>query len=74
MHRSRNLDAHLGDPATDLASIAVTVGWTAAASIAPDLLPAARTYAATFALQQALPAHLAGDRANLADGLSRYVE
>jgi len=66
--------AHIGDPAADVASIAVTVGWDAAASIAPDLMSAARKYAATFALQQALPAFFANDRANLHDGLTRYIE
>lgn len=62
----------LGDPAADLASIAVTVGWDAAAEIAPDLVPAARAYAGTFALQQALPAFHARDEENLTDGLIRY--
>lgn len=65
-------EAHLGDPAADLASIAVTVGWDAAGEIAPDLVPAARTYAGTFALQQALPAFHAHDQASLDDGLIRY--
>jgi hypothetical protein len=32
----------------------------------------ARAIAATFALQQALPAALSGDAASLADGLSTY--
>lgn len=67
-------EAHLGDPAADLASIAVTVGWDAAAGIAPDLLPAARAYAGTFALQQALPAFHTDDEENLDDGLVRYRE
>jgi aminoglycoside phosphotransferase (APT) family kinase protein len=67
-------EAHLGDPAADLASIAVTVGWPAAHAIAPELVPRARVYAATFALQQALPAVRAGDQDDLRDGLARYVE
>ena len=33
----------------------------------------ARVIAATFALQQALPAALSGDRAMLADGLAGYL-
>lgn len=65
-------EAHLGDPAADLASIAVTVGWAAAAGIAPDLVPAARAYAGTFALQQALPAFHADDPESLDEGLARY--
>ena len=39
----------------------------------PSLLADARAIAATFALQQALPAALSGDEASLADGLTRYV-
>lgn len=65
-------EAHLGNPAADLASIAVTIGWAAAAKIAPDLVPAARAYAGTFALQQALPAFHAHDQESLDDGLARY--
>lgn len=65
--------AHLGDPAADLASIAVTVGWPAASAIAPDLVARARVYAATFALQQALPALRNGDADDLRDGLVWYV-
>jgi aminoglycoside phosphotransferase (APT) family kinase protein len=71
-------EAHLGDPAADLASIAVTVGWPAARAIAPELEPelelAARVYAATFALQQAPPAARAGDQDSLWDGLAGYID
>lgn len=66
-------EAHVGDPAADVASIAVTVGWPAAYAIAPDLVAPARVYAATFALQQALPALRAGDQDSLRDGLAGYV-
>jgi aminoglycoside phosphotransferase (APT) family kinase protein len=66
-------EAHLGDPAADVASIAVTVGWPAAHAIAADLVAPARVYAATFALQQALPALRAGDQDSLRDGLAGYV-
>ncbi|HEX3814793.1 MAG TPA: hypothetical protein VHX59_18320 [Mycobacteriales bacterium] len=52
----------------------MTVGGAAAAEIAPDLVPAARAYAGTFALQQALPAWRTGDRENLADGLAGYLD
>jgi hypothetical protein len=37
------------------------------------MLAEARLIAATFALQQALPAALSGDEESLADGLSRYT-
>jgi Ser/Thr protein kinase RdoA (MazF antagonist) len=72
-------EACAGDQASDLASIAVTVGWPLAARI--DNLRQARTrpmladaeiIAATFALQQALPAALSGDQASLDDGLRPY--
>lgn len=75
-------NACIGNQASDLASLAVTFGWPLAARIeqrrkgdrhAGPLLPAARLIAATFALQQALPAALSGDEASLDDGLSRYV-
>ncbi len=75
-------NACIGNQASDLASLAVTFGWPLAARIeqhrlgnshAGSLLPAARLIAATFALQQALPAALSGDQASLDDGLSRYV-
>jgi aminoglycoside phosphotransferase (APT) family kinase protein len=70
--------ACIGDQASDLASIAVTVGWPLAARIdsrrggARPLLADARVIAATFALQQALPAALSGDQASLDDGLLKY--
>jgi aminoglycoside phosphotransferase (APT) family kinase protein len=66
-------EAHLGDPAADVASIAVTVGWPAAQAIAPELVGSARVYAATFALQQALPALRDGDQDSVRDGLTGYV-
>jgi aminoglycoside phosphotransferase (APT) family kinase protein len=68
----------LGDQASDLASIAVTVGWPLAERIDSRLggtrpmLADAKVIAATFALQQALPAALSGDQASLDDGLSQY--
>jgi Ser/Thr protein kinase RdoA (MazF antagonist) len=68
-----------GNQASDLASIAVTVGWPMAERIEDHrrvntgrLLAPARVIAATFALQQALPAALNKDQANLDDGLSEY--
>jgi aminoglycoside phosphotransferase (APT) family kinase protein len=81
-------EAHLGSPAEDVASLAATFGWplaarltdmpsgsawTGAAGSAGAVLDDARAIAATFALQQALPAALSGDSAMLADGLTRYV-
>jgi aminoglycoside phosphotransferase (APT) family kinase protein len=71
--------AHIGNQADDLASIAVTVGWPLAEELEAKrhggLSPAladAKAIAATFALQQALPAALSGDKLNLDDGLSAY--
>jgi len=70
--------ACIGDQASDLASIAVTVGWPLAARIdgrrggARPLLADAEVIAATFALQQALPAALSGDQVSLDDGLLSY--
>jgi aminoglycoside phosphotransferase (APT) family kinase protein len=71
-------EAHIGNQAEDLASIAVTVGWTLAARIDaarnarhPQIADA-RAIAATFALQQALPAALSGDAESLDDGLASY--
>ena len=67
-----------GDQASDLASIAVTIGWPLAARIdtcragTRPTLADARIIAATFALQQALPAAHSGDRASLDDGLRHY--
>jgi aminoglycoside phosphotransferase (APT) family kinase protein len=77
--------ACIGNQANDVASLAVTFGWPLAALIerrrqetgrpsrSGSLVSAARVIAATFALQQALPAALSGDGASLADGLSQYV-
>ena len=70
----------IGDQAADLASIAATIGWPLAGRIdtrrrrggARPLLADAKIIAATFALQQALPAALNGDHASLDDGLRRY--
>jgi aminoglycoside phosphotransferase (APT) family kinase protein len=72
-------EAHLGSQAEDLASLAATFGWPLAERLAAawpaggGLLDDARAIAATFALQQALPAALSADSAMLADGLTRYV-
>jgi aminoglycoside phosphotransferase (APT) family kinase protein len=71
-------EAHIGSQADDLASLAVTVGWTLAARIdaarnsANPQIADARAIAATFALQQALPAALSGDAESLDDGLAAY--
>jgi aminoglycoside phosphotransferase (APT) family kinase protein len=72
-------EACTGDQASDLASIAVTIGWPLAGRIdarrgaaTRPMLADAQTIAATFALQQALPAALSGDRASLDDGLRSY--
>jgi Ser/Thr protein kinase RdoA (MazF antagonist) len=72
-------DACIGDQAADLASIAATIGWPLAGRIdsrrpgrARPMLPDAKIIAATFALQQALPAALSGDQASLDDGLRNY--
>jgi len=71
--------ARVGNQANDLASLAVTFGWPLAAQIdqlrqsaSGPLLSSARVIAATFALQQALPAALSGDTASLDDGLMTY--
>ena len=72
-------EAHLGSQAEDLASLAATFGWPLAERLEAawpaggGLLEDARAIAATFALQQALPAALSADRAMLVDGLTRYV-
>ena len=73
--------AQIGHQADDLASIAVTVGWPLAGRIDAKrhggdtpTIPAAKAIAATFALQQALPAALSGDAASLADGLIPYTD
>jgi aminoglycoside phosphotransferase (APT) family kinase protein len=72
-------ESRIGDQASDLASIAVTVGWPLAGRIdarrratARPMLADAKIIAATFALQQALPAALNGDQASLDDGLRDY--
>ena len=72
-------ESRIGDQASDLASIAVTIGWPLAGRIdirrrgaARPMLADAKIIAATFALQQALPAALNGDQASLDDGLRDY--
>ena len=72
-------EAQIGNQADDLASIAVTVGWPLAIRLdvqrhggETPTIPGARAIAATFALQQALPAALSGDAPSLADGLTPY--
>jgi Ser/Thr protein kinase RdoA (MazF antagonist) len=67
-------DVFLGSAANDVASIAATYGWSVAAQAAGSaaVVEEARVIKATFALQQALPAALSGDIANLDDGLRRY--
>jgi aminoglycoside phosphotransferase (APT) family kinase protein len=72
-------ESRVGDQASDLASIAVTTGWPLPGRIdihrrgaARPLLADAKIIAATFALQQALPAALTGDQASLDDGLRGY--
>jgi len=71
--------ACIGNQANDLASLAVTFGWPVAAQIdrlrrSPNgpLISSARVIAATFALQQALPAALTGDVPSLNEGLMTY--
>ena len=71
--------ASLANQANDLASIAVTVGWSLASRVnasrrlaASQMIPEAEIIAGTFALQQALPAALNGDQASLEDGLREY--
>jgi aminoglycoside phosphotransferase (APT) family kinase protein len=71
--------ASLGSQSADLASLAATYGWQIAEEVA-GLRPGAdradlgraRAIMATFALQQALPAALSGDKAMLDDGLISY--
>lgn len=72
-------ESRIGDQASDLASIAVTTGWPLAERIETHrrgttrpMLADAKIIAATFALQQALPAALNGDQASLDDGLRNY--
>jgi aminoglycoside phosphotransferase (APT) family kinase protein len=73
-------EAHIGGQAEDLASLAATFGWDLAGRLDArrhagrrPTLADARVIAATFALQQALPAALSGDRDMLADGLAGYA-
>ena len=68
-----------GNQANDVASIAVTIGWPLAERIddrrqisARPLVAEAKIIAATFALQQALPAALNEDHASLDNGLREY--
>ena len=72
-------EARIGGQASDLASVAVTTGWPIAERIDTHrrgatwpMLADAKIIAATFALQQALPAALNGDQASLDDGLRDY--
>jgi aminoglycoside phosphotransferase (APT) family kinase protein len=74
-------EAQLGNPADDLASLAATFGWPLAERLDAarhggrcPTIGDARTIAATFALQQALPAALSGDSFMLDDGLASYVD
>jgi aminoglycoside phosphotransferase (APT) family kinase protein len=71
--------AQIGNQASDLASLAVTFGWRLAGQIDAErtrlegpMIGTAQVIAATFALQQALPAALSGDSESLADGLACY--
>jgi aminoglycoside phosphotransferase (APT) family kinase protein len=73
-------EAHIGGQAEDLASLAATFGWDLAGRLDAGrhagrrpTIADARVIAATFALQQALPAALSGDRAMLADGVAGYA-
>jgi Ser/Thr protein kinase RdoA (MazF antagonist) len=72
--------ASRGNQANDLASIAVTIGWSLSSRVqaqrraaASQILAEAELIARTFALQQALPAALSGDQASLEDGLLEYT-
>lgn len=74
-------EAAVGSQADDLASLAATFGWPLAEALDRrrhgdrySTIADARVIAATFALQQALPAALSGDAESLADGLTRYTE
>jgi aminoglycoside phosphotransferase (APT) family kinase protein len=73
--------AQIGSQADDLASIAATLGWPLAVQLdakrhdgETPTVADAKAIAATFALQQALPAALSGDAVALDDGLLRYRE
>ncbi len=72
--------AEIGNQADDLASVAATFGWPLARRLDAQrhaghtpTIAAAEVIAATFALQQALPAALSGDAPSLADGLAAYT-
>lgn len=71
--------AVVGDQAADVASLAATYGWSvvresvAVLDVDPEpLLARAHRIRGTFALQEALPAAIAGDRAHLEGGLAGY--
>jgi aminoglycoside phosphotransferase (APT) family kinase protein len=71
--------AVIGDPAVDVASLAVTYGWRVAADALGAMggqpgpvLARALAIAGTFALQEALPAALDGDDHHLRYGLASY--
>jgi len=73
-------EAQIGNQAGDLASLAATFGWELAGRLDArrhagrrPAIADARAIAATFALQQALPAALSGDQAMLDDGLAGYA-
>jgi len=84
LHLAGTLDwdgAQIGNQADDLASIAATLGWPLAVQVdarrhdgETPTVADARAIAATFALQQALPAALSGDTVALDDGLLGYRE
>jgi aminoglycoside phosphotransferase (APT) family kinase protein len=72
--------AHVGDPAYDIASIGATYGWDLAATVHatterddPGLLDRARAYAGTFALQEALAGVVDGDEVAARRGLKAYA-
>jgi aminoglycoside phosphotransferase (APT) family kinase protein len=72
-------EVHIGNQADDLASIAATFGWPLAVQLdakrhggKTPAVADAKAIAATFALQQALPAALSGDALALDDGLIAY--
>jgi Ser/Thr protein kinase RdoA (MazF antagonist) len=74
-------EAHIGSQAEDLASIATTFGWSLAIKLDAQrhdgeepTVADARAIAATFALQQALPAAFSDDILALDDGLVAYRE
>jgi Ser/Thr protein kinase RdoA (MazF antagonist) len=71
--------ARIGSQASDLASIAATIGWPLAQRIdarrrrsTGRMLADAKIITGTFALQQALPAALNGDQVGLDEGLRQY--